>query len=318
MADTLQLLLLDYNLSVSTKNICAFTTDCGANIIRAIKNLDVQHVPCFGHAFNTAVGNIFKLEELQIAVNKTQKIQNIFAHSWQAVREMKIEQERFGLKKLKLPSYSKTRWWSLLDLISVILDQELGISSFLKTYKSGQFKKLILSDDEIDVLKCITMILKPVREITDHLAGESYVTASAVYPVIFNLKTKLSEVVNSNNIALNSNEKCIEINKKIFTSIIDVLEKRYNDNIALKICMVLDPRFKTTFIAHEEITQLTKVIEECCLESWMEWSMKELHSKGGGNLSISGDNCHSITTKKQKTGLSAIFDVPSNHEDVRI
>lgn len=168
------------------------------------------------HAFNTAVGNIFKLEELQIAVNKTQKIQNIFAHSWQAVREMKIEQERFGLKKLKLPSYSKTRWWSLLDLISVILDQELGISSFLKTYKNGQFKKLVLSDDEIDVLKSITMILKPVREITDHLAGENYVTASAVYPVIFNLKTKLSEAVNSNNIAFASSEKCIEIKKKYF------------------------------------------------------------------------------------------------------
>lgn len=105
MADTLQLLLLDYNLSVSPKNVSAFTTDCGANI-KAIKNLDIQHVPCFGHGFNTAVGNIFKLEEIQIAVNKKQKIQNIFAHSWQAVREMKIEQERFGLKKLKLPSYS--------------------------------------------------------------------------------------------------------------------------------------------------------------------------------------------------------------------
>ncbi|XP_022182390.1 zinc finger BED domain-containing protein 1-like [Myzus persicae] len=251
LADTLQLILLDYNLSVSPKNVSAFTTDCGANIIKAIKNLDVQHVPCFGHAFNTAVGNIFKLEEIQITVNKTQKIQNIFAHSWQAVREMKIEQERFGLKKLKLPSYSKTRWWSLLDLISVILDQELGISSFLKTYKNGQFKKLVLSDDEIDVLKSITMILKPVREITDHLTGESYVTASAVYPVIFNLKTKLSEAVNSNNIAAASNEKCIEIKKNIFSSIIEVLDKRYNNNIALKICMVLDPRFKTTFIAQE-------------------------------------------------------------------
>jgi len=318
LADTLQLLLLDYNLSVSNKNVCAFTTDCGANIVRAIQNLEVQHVPCFGHAFNTAVGNIFKLEELQIAVNKTQKIQNIFAHSWQAVREMKIEQERFGLKQLKLPSYSKTRWWSFLDLISVILDQELGISSFLKTYKSGQFKKLILSDDEIDVLKIITMILKPVREITDHLAGENYVTASAVYPVIFNLKTKLSEVVNSNNIALNSNEKCVEIKKKIFTSIIDVLDNRYDNNIALKICMVLDPWFKTTFIDHEEISQITKVIGEYCLESWMEWSMKELQNKEDGHLSISGDNCHSLTTKKQKTRLSAIFDVPSNHDDVRI
>lgn len=191
-------LLLDYNLSVPSNNVCAFTTDYGANILKAIKNLRVPHIPCFGHAFNTAVSHIFKLENIQIAKQKVQSIQIFFSYSWQATRQLEIEQERFFLKKIKLPSYSKTRWWSLLDLILAVLDQELGLSSFLKTYKNGQHKKLILSDEEIDVLKCITTVLKPVREITDHLAGENYVIASAIYPVIFNFKNKLSNVVDEN------------------------------------------------------------------------------------------------------------------------
>jgi len=48
-----------------------------------------------------------------------------------------------------------------------------------------------LMNESINVLKCITTVLKPVQEITDHLAGEDNVTASAIYPVIFNLKNKL-------------------------------------------------------------------------------------------------------------------------------
>lgn len=82
--------------------------------------------------------------------------------------------------------------------------------------------------------------------------------------------------------------------------------------------MVLDPRFKTTFIAQEEMPELKTVIGEYCLESWMEWSLKEMHNKEDGNLSFFGDSCHLLTTKKQKTGLSAIFDVPSNNDEVRI
>lgn len=143
----------------------------------------------------------------------------------------------------------------------VILDQELGLSSFLKTYKNGHYKKLILSDEEIDILKCITTVLKPVREITDHLVGENYVTASAIYPVIYNLKTKLSEVVNANNNDMNDNtsdKKCKEIKTKIFTCIITVLVKRYDNNTVLKISMVLYPRFKTKFIAQEEIAEIEK------------------------------------------------------------
>lgn len=74
LADKLQLFLLDYNLSVPSNNVCCFKTDYGANILKAIKNLRVPHMPCFGHAFNTAVSNIFKLEDIQIAVQKIQSI----------------------------------------------------------------------------------------------------------------------------------------------------------------------------------------------------------------------------------------------------
>lgn len=90
---------MHYNLSAPNNNICTFTTDYVANILKAINKLGVSHVICFGHAFNTAVGHIFKFKDIQYAVIKVQSNQNIFAHSCQATRELTIEQERFSLKK---------------------------------------------------------------------------------------------------------------------------------------------------------------------------------------------------------------------------
>ncbi|CAI6366947.1 unnamed protein product [Macrosiphum euphorbiae] len=241
IADTLELLLLDYNLSVPSNNVCAFTTDYGANILKAINNLRVPHVTCF----NTAVG--------------------------------------------------------------------LGLSSFLKTYKKGHYKKLILSDEEIDVLKCITTVLNPVREITDHLAGENYVTASAIYPVIFNLKTKLSEAVNANNNDNASDNMCREIKTKIFSCIITVLDKRYDNNTVLQISMVLDPRFKTTFVALEEVAEVKQNIIEKRLESWTEWSTNTRtgRTSDAANSVLPLDIPNQLTHKKKRLGSLPFLMNPS-------
>lgn len=81
-------------------------------------------------------------------------------------------------------------------------------------------------NESINVLKCITTVLKPVQEITDHLAGEDNVTASAIYPVIFNLKNKLSDIVNENHNDNVSDKKCREINTKIFASKLNSFPKK--------------------------------------------------------------------------------------------
>jgi len=48
-----------------------------------------------------------------------------------AAKELGIEQERYGFKLTKFPSFSKTRWWSMLDILDVVISQELPLSSFL-------------------------------------------------------------------------------------------------------------------------------------------------------------------------------------------
>lgn len=146
IADVLQMFILDYE--IPDWKICSITTDHGSNMLKAVNNLSIPHVDCFGHALNIGVSVILNLDSVKDVVNKVKSIHNIFAHSWKAAREMEIVQERFSLPQKKFPSYSKTRWWSMLELINVIIDQDLGLASFLRTYKNGNYTNLIFQESD--------------------------------------------------------------------------------------------------------------------------------------------------------------------------
>jgi hypothetical protein len=293
IADVLQMLILDYE--IPNWKICSTTTDYGSNMLKAVRNLNIAHVACFGHALNTAVSRIFDMDNVKDVIQKVKSIHNIFAHSWKAERDMGKIQERFSLPIKKFPSYSKTRWWSMLDLINVIIEQELGLTSFLRTYKNGEYRNLILQDSDIVVLKNLSFILKPIQEITNNLAGDSYVTGSAILPVISTLKTKLSDITErSIDMDLDGNQI-----KNMYTTIINLLDQRYKNNIILMICTVFDPRFKLDFIMCDDITELKSKINEFCESTFKN-----------SNGSFVNNNRDNRVQKKRKTGLSAIFCTP--------
>lgn len=83
-------------------------------------------------------------------------------------------------------------------LIKVIIEQELGLTSFLRTYENVSFKNVSLQEPDIIVLINLSSIIQPIREITDNLASGSYVTGSAIIPVISSLKSKLSQITELN------------------------------------------------------------------------------------------------------------------------
>lgn len=141
------------------------------------------------------------------------------------------------------------------------------------------------------------MVLSPVREIADNLAGETYVTASAIYPVINNIKKKMNEVL--------TNENTTQLKNEMYNTISDLLDNRYNDNNALKITMVLDPRFKMKYINETDQISVKYDMKTECLSAWMVWN--ELHNDNeDGTDNLSMDNS-SPSKKVKKSGLFAIF-----------
>ncbi|XP_008188657.1 zinc finger BED domain-containing protein 1-like [Acyrthosiphon pisum] len=216
-----------------------------------------------------------------------------------AIRELSIEQRRYGLPTVKFPTYSKTRWWSLLDLIEIAISQELALASFLRSYKNGIHKDKMYNEEEMIVLKTLIHVLQPIRQISDNLAGETFVTASAIIPVIKIEENKLTET------ATNDSEINIDqtLKKTVLQTIVDLLHVRYNNNYILKMCTVLDPRFKFDVISLEthdaETSAIKTLIKEECIEAWEYWI------KTSNNTLIIDSEPR---TKKQNVGLTAIFD----------
>ncbi|KAL4153396.1 hypothetical protein QTP88_001229 [Uroleucon formosanum] len=275
ISDVLQMFILDYE--IPDWKICSITTDHGSNMLKAVNNLSIPHVDCFGHVLNIEVSVILNLDSVKDVVNKLE-----------SCKGMEIVQERFSLqKKKKFPSYSKTRWWSILELINVIIDQDLGLASFLHAYKNGNYTNLIFQEADVIILKNYKLFLQPIREITDNLAGDSYVTGSAILPIVFLLTMDLNRSLIQN----------------MYSAIINVLDRRYINNTTLMICSTLDPRFKIEFIAHDDLSELkTKIVELC------EINLKKSKNDETFDRSYRSQQAGQ---KKRKTGLSAIFGVPA-------
>lgn len=101
------------------------------------------------------------------------------------------------------------------------------------------------NEEEMIVLKTLIHVLQIIWQISDNLADETFVTASAIIPVIKIVENKLTET------ATNDNEINIDqtLKKTVLQTMVDLLHVRYNNNDILKICTVIDPRFMFDFLA---------------------------------------------------------------------
>lgn len=130
------------------------------------------------------------------------------------------------------------------ELINTIIEQDLGLNSFLRSYKNGQHKKSSLRENERNVLEDLRSILQPIREITDNLAGDLYVTGSTILPIISSLKSKLLDISERTNELFDDEENNNELIKKMYTIVIEILDQRYKNNKTLMSCTVIDNGFK--------------------------------------------------------------------------
>lgn len=132
---------------------------------------------------------------------------------------------------------------------------------------------------------------------TDNLAGENFVTASIILPLFYNLKSEI------NSIHLLDEEEA-ETKHIIFSTILDVLEKRYVNNVQayhhLQKCTILDPRFKLQFSDEIIRTNLIKneLIQECQTIN-IEKSNLEVEDQPSAKI--------------RKTGLCAIFKIQAKN-----
>ena len=138
-----------------------------------------------------------------------------------------------------------TRWGSTYLMISRILEQQQqALSAVL-----AEDRKKWPTDTELSVLETVNDVLKPLSYLTDALAGEKHVTASAVNPVLKHIQKKLTEIESDTSLA-----------KELKEVISSDLKRRYSDPEVceiLDLASFLDPRFKEQHLSDIEGTKKT-------------------------------------------------------------
>ena len=168
-----------------------------------------------------------------------------FSRSWKKQRDLVVAQEQKGLPIHKLKVDVVTRWGSTYDMVERMLEQVDAVRSVLSDDIGSSH--LTPTWQDRDILESVAATLKPLKCITDALAGENCVTVSAVKPLLNHLLEKV----------LVAEDDDTDLTKEMKERI---LELRYLDSEfdhLLELSSFLDPRFKLNYVNNR-----AKVLEE--------------------------------------------------------
>ena len=233
IACTITDILDNWNLSFS--QLIATTTDNGSNMVAAFHNLDTIRISCFGHNLDLAIKKGLNNSHVQRALGRCRSLVELFHRSWKKTRDLREKQQLLGLPEHKIMGDVVTRWGSTFEMISRILEQQQALSAVLAEDRKNWHR--MINDIELSVLETISDILKPLSYLTDALACEKQITASAIYPVLKHMKKALQI----------DETKDTTLTTQIKQAIWKDLEKRYTDPDVVQILNLatfLDPRFK--------------------------------------------------------------------------
>ncbi|KAM4592381.1 E3 SUMO-protein ligase ZBED1-like [Odontesthes bonariensis] len=229
------------------ENMSCMTTDSGTNMVKALQLNSWTRLPCFGHRLHLAIENSAKDHRVVRVTSVCKKVVSAFSFSWKKKRDLAQAQTELKFPQKKLKTESPTRWGSRLAMIERVLEQESAISQVLKADKKT--RQLAPSWQDIEVMESVKKALGPLRDFTDALSGEDYVSVSYVKPVLHLLKANLLE----------QNEEDIELTNTMRTTILNYLTDKYQDpttDALLDTASLLDPRFESQYIDSDKTEEI--------------------------------------------------------------
>lgn len=149
--------------------------------------MDFESIPCFGHAINTKMEAMLKLDFIAPTLQKVKSIYAALSFSSNAKILLAQCQAELNLPKNVMPSTCKTRWWSEIDQFKFVVCFELALYKFVTTYPDIDQSFLIDAND-IRRIKAILLVMEPMQKYVTTLRSETIVTASFIPPMIEKLK----------------------------------------------------------------------------------------------------------------------------------
>ncbi|XP_062851037.1 E3 SUMO-protein ligase ZBED1-like [Trichomycterus rosablanca] len=163
------------------QKVTTIGTDCARNMMAAARQLPFQHMPCVAHILQRSITVCLDSCGFNDVLAKCRKIVCHFRHSPANTMELYKEQRALDQENEPLIQDVSTRWNSTLFMIRRLLKNKEAVKA---TLDKQRHKLVLLSAAEWTNLEKLAAILEPCRHVTDLLGGETYVSCSAVLPVL--------------------------------------------------------------------------------------------------------------------------------------
>jgi hypothetical protein len=225
------------NWNIKYNKILAIVTDNGQNMVKAACDtfgLKV-HVHCFAHTLNLVSENAIKSETtISEVIDKVKRIVTYFKQSCIAAEALRAKQIESGTSEpLKLIQCVDTRWNSKFYMLERFLRLRSVVSDILLNEPSAPN---MISAYEINILKDVKYMLKPLEVLTKEVSADKYVTISKIIPMVHCLKSELDNQQTDSPEVINLKQ-----------SLSSEIHKRFGkmEHVeTLAISTLLDPRFK--------------------------------------------------------------------------
>jgi hypothetical protein len=169
----------------------AVITDCEPSMVAAGRDMRFQHGGCIDHRLEIITGIFFDGPGVADSMKIARNVAGHYNHSSQAADTLKSIAEVSGSTKTSIDNDVVTRFWSTYKFcLSLLILKQAIISIEDRTPQSCH-----LSITDWLVIQSATVLLEPFMMVQELLEGERYVTISLVIPLIFALREKLKDVV---------------------------------------------------------------------------------------------------------------------------
>lgn len=224
---------------INRESVTAIVTDNGTNIKKAtIDCFDAsKHIECFAHAVSHIVPDaISATPGVAQASAKVKLIVTLTKRSVTISDELRRLQKRDGKMEATLLKFKQdvpTRWNSTLIMIEQFLELHKYVYSISLKCK-GPVE--MLTREELDLLRNIVLVLKPVENVITEYSRDTYVTSSLIILIIRCMTIAIRTHNPSTEIGQRFQEKLLVESYRRF--------KDYESRKLLAISIILDPRFK--------------------------------------------------------------------------
>ena len=158
-------------------------------MIKAFEQFPDLWLGCFGHNLNLAISKALKILRVETAIRACRHLVQGFSRSWKRKRGLTEMQAALNLPQKALIHDVVTRLGSTYKMLDRFLSQQQAVNHWqsvhhwLPVMERGVWH-LMPKDGDIVVMEQFCQLLEPLRKFTDALGSETWVTLSAIKPVL--------------------------------------------------------------------------------------------------------------------------------------